>query len=66
MIEKFFNGKSYVPDFVFLDQEKNIFDFHLLPTSPCINAGVPSGINIDLDGNTRDAQPDIGSYEAQP
>ena len=54
------------PLFKLIDQEKNIFDFHLEATSPCINAGVPSGINIDLDGNIRDAQPDIGCYEAQP
>ena len=54
------------PLFKMIDQEKNIFDFHLQPTSPCINAGVPSGINIDLDGNIRDAQPDIGCYEAKP
>jgi hypothetical protein len=54
------------PLFKMIDQEQNIFDFHLQSGSPCINAGVPSGTNIDLDGNPRDAQPDIGSYEAQP
>lgn len=54
------------PLFKIIDQEQSIFDFHLQPGSPCINAGVPLGVNIDLDGNTRDAQPDIGSYEAQP
>jgi len=54
------------PLFKMTDQENNTFDFHLQSTSPCINAGLPSGINIDLDGNARDARPDLGCYEAQP
>ncbi|TKK67711.1 hypothetical protein FC093_13245 [Ilyomonas limi] len=54
------------PFFKTIDTEKDNFDFHLQPSSPCVNAGAPSGINIDLDGNPRDAQPDIGCYEAKP
>ncbi|RKY10906.1 MAG: hypothetical protein DRP82_08065, partial [Planctomycetota bacterium] len=52
-------------------------DYHLKPTSPCIDAGdnslVPSGVNNDLEGNQRivdgdnDGTPvvDIGAYEYQ-
>jgi hypothetical protein len=54
------------PVFKIIDEEKNIFDFHLQPSSPCINAGAPSVNNIDLDGAVRDAQPDMGCYETQP
>lgn len=38
-------------------------DFHLSATSPCINKGVNVGVTTDLDGESRDAQPDIGCYE---
>lgn len=31
--------------------------------SPAIDAGVPLGIERDLDGKLRDAQPDLGAYE---
>ena len=53
-------------------------DFHLLGSSPCIDAGrnsyVPSGVDKDLDGNKRivdgdndgTATVDIGAYEYQP
>jgi hypothetical protein len=54
------------PLFKTIDAETNNFDFHLQPSSPCINAGAPSGITIDLDGNARDEHPDIGCYEAKP
>jgi len=52
-------------------------DYHLQPTSPCIDAGdnslVPSGVTTDLDGNQRIvdgdndgvATVDIGAYEYQ-
>jgi hypothetical protein len=45
-------------------------DYHLLPGSPCIDAGdntaVPAGITTDLDGNRRIRGPavDIGAYES--
>ncbi|MFC1739439.1 right-handed parallel beta-helix repeat-containing protein, partial [Planctomycetota bacterium] len=50
-------------------------DYHLLPTSPCIDAGdnsaVPAGVTTDLDGNARiidfdfdgTATVDMGAYE---
>ena len=54
-----------IPQFV-----NPVSDFHLLSTSPCMNAGSPdtSGLNlpsIDLDGNYRikNNRIDIGAYE---
>ncbi len=42
-------------------------DYHLSESSPCINAAVANGINIDLDGQLRsDGLPDIGCYEFKP
>jgi parallel beta-helix repeat protein len=43
-------------------------DFHLQPTSPCINAGVNVGLTQDYEGNRtpRGPRPDIGAYEFQP
>ena len=47
----------------------SIRDFHLQPTSPCIDAGIPValGPTTDKDGNSRTvgAAPDIGAYEVQ-
>jgi hypothetical protein len=44
-------------------------DFHLLPTSPCVNAGVNAYISqsTDLDGNPRivGGRVDLGAYEYQ-
>lgn len=47
----------------------DVNDFHLLPSSPCINAGhnsyLPIGLTTDLDGLERiaDGQVDMGAYE---
>jgi len=38
-------------------------DYHLLTGSPCIDAGTPNSIPLDLDGITRTGNPDIGCYE---
>ena len=40
-------------------------DFHLLSTSPCINAGTDVGLTEDYEGNAvpQGATPDIGAYE---
>ncbi|HEO70572.1 MAG TPA: hypothetical protein ENN80_04865 [Candidatus Hydrogenedentes bacterium] len=40
-------------------------DFHLLPDSPCIDAGSPSERSVDFDGVTvpQGRAPDIGAYE---
>jgi hypothetical protein len=48
------------PKFVNLSQE----DYHLQFGSPASDAGAPSTINTDLDGQPRDdGHPDIGAYE---
>ena len=54
------------PGFITIDTYNNIYDFHLQGISPCINSGKNSTVSIDLDGNTRDANPDIGCYEYHP
>lgn len=42
----------------------DLFDYHLLPGSPCIDKGIAAGApTVDLDGITRDATPDMGAYE---
>jgi len=40
-------------------------DFHLLPSSPCINKGANVGLTQDYEGNIvpQSAAPDIGAYE---
>jgi hypothetical protein len=41
-----------------------LFDAHLLPGSPAIDAGLPSAAPPDdFDSRPRDARPDIGAYE---
>lgn len=41
-------------------------DFRLKEESPAINAGRDIGVDEDLLGNSRDAQPDVGAYEYAP
>jgi len=42
-------------------------DLHLLPSSPCINAGTPIvGLTTDYDGLLIRGLPDIGAFEYQP
>jgi hypothetical protein len=42
------------------------FSFRLRPTSPAINKGVASSVNLDLDGYPRPVGlPDLGAYERQ-
>lgn len=44
----------------------DFYDFHLEPGSPCRDKGVATGApTTDLDGNPRDATPDMGAYEFQ-
>jgi hypothetical protein len=39
-------------------------DYHLLPGSPCIDAGTAAGAPLtDIEGTPRDAWPDMGTYE---
>ena len=63
----FINGiKNVSPGFLVTDAVKRDFDFHLKPGSPAINAGMNSGINIDLAGKPRGGSsglPDLGCFE---
>jgi len=46
------------------DSRIDSFDGHLTANSPAVNAGTTSGApDDDLEGNPRDANPDIGAYE---
>jgi hypothetical protein len=51
------------PLFETIDIQKRIFNFRLQPGSPAINAGVATGVLIDLDGKQRVNTPDMGAYE---
>jgi len=55
------------PLFLNIDQEHAEFDFHLMPGSPCINAGSTTSISTDIEGNPRTSGsfPDMGCYELQ-
>ena len=57
--------KNQLPQFDSIDAGRRIFNFHLQPTSPAVNAGVEIGVNIDLDGKMRGTLnlPDLGCYE---
>lgn len=48
----------------FVDAE--VDDYRLDSLSPAINAGIPLGIERDLNDNPRDTQPDLGAYEYYP
>jgi len=45
----------------FTDPEN--YNYRLMENSPAIDAGLPLGVTTDLDGNTRDRNPDLGPYE---
>ena len=54
------------PMFDSINTFDNYYDFRLKTGSPAINKGVPSTVNIDLDGKARPiGLPDLGSYEKQ-
>ncbi len=54
------------PQFETIDTQKKLYNFRLKDGSPAIDAGIASGITIDLDGKPRPvAQPDAGCYEKQ-
>ena len=46
--------------------DENNGDFHLQSSSQAVDFGISSPITTDLDGNTRDANPDLGCYEYVP
>jgi hypothetical protein len=39
-------------------------DYHIGPASAAIDRGVAAGVTTDKDGRPRDAEPDLGAYEA--
>lgn len=39
------------------------WNYHLKSGSPAIDAGTATDVSTDLDGNARDAKPDLGCYE---
>ncbi len=39
-------------------------NYHISSSSAAKDRGVDAGVTTDLDGNPRDAQPDLGAYEA--
>ena len=51
------------PQFLNTGQSNNRYDFHLQPSSPCLQTGIKTGILIDLDGNLRGNLPSIGCYD---
>ena len=55
------NGNLLNVDPLFIDPV--IYNFRLDSLSPAINSGLVSEILLDLDGNSRDGNPDIGSFE---
>lgn len=61
---QFFSNSINNQDPQFVDLSKSIF--RLKEGSACINAGKSIGLDIDIEGFTRDAIPDIGAYEFRP
>ena len=52
------------PQFTEINNQKRSYDFHLKTGSPAIDKGKDTGVNVDLDGNSRPAgQTDMGCYE---
>jgi hypothetical protein len=54
------------PLFDSVNNQRRYYDFRLKEESPARNKGIASGLNVDLDGNSRPVGlPDIGSFEKQ-
>ena len=52
------------PLFETINTADNLYNFRLQPTSPAIDKGINTSINIDLDGLPRPvALPDLGAFE---
>jgi len=49
-----------------LFQNERLLDFRPAENSPLINRGLPTSLTIDIKGNPRDSQPDIGAFEYHP
>lgn len=57
---------NQTPLFDSINTARNYYNFRLQTGSPAINAGINTGILIDLDGNPRPVVlPDLGCYEKQ-
>ncbi len=59
-----FDQHSFLEDPLFTSIEDSVYDLSLSENSPAVNTG--SSIyysELDITGNTRDSQPDIGAYE---
>jgi hypothetical protein len=52
---------NYWGDPAFLDPDAG--DYHIGPGSAAIDMGVDAGVTTDIDGDTRDAMPDLGADE---
>jgi hypothetical protein len=52
---------NYWGDPAFLDPDAG--DYHIGPASAAIDRGVPAGVMTDIDGDSRDAMPDLGADE---
>jgi hypothetical protein len=58
------NGQS--PQFDSINTAKPFYNFRLKSSSPAVNKGVATAVNLDLDGVTRPVGlPDLGAYEKQ-
>jgi len=54
------------PQFDSIDFSNHYYDLHLKASSPAVNAGVNTGLLIDLDGRARPVGlPDLGCFEKQ-
>ncbi|MBU0494491.1 MAG: hypothetical protein KKB13_21795, partial [Chloroflexi bacterium] len=53
---------NYWGDSAFLNPAAG--NYHISSASAAKDRGVDAGVTTDLDGNPRDAQPDLGAYEA--
>lgn len=51
------------PQFLTIDVTNNYYDFHLQPSSPCLQTGINAGILTDLNGDPRSNHPSIGCYD---
>lgn len=56
------DGQSHDPVFNNVGE----YDFHLFSQSAAVNKGITDSIPLDLDGKTRDSQPDLGALEYIP
>jgi hypothetical protein len=60
------NIKNQNPQFESIMVSERLFNFRLSTTSPAIDKGSPTSINLDLDGRPRPVNlPDLGAYEKQ-